>query len=152
MLDLLPNGTRVTLTTNIDIHTAGASGTVHGSWATHTGVIFDTNPNYIRYVPATYLTTQQDVEDVTRAAEAAVLHIIETAWDIDTPCSKTNCDTPAVWWAEHTECGDTFYVCEQHRASTDQKHAEHIERTGRNRARCVKCGGITTIPVQLRAL
>lgn len=151
MPDLLTNGTHVTLTTGLPGLNAGEHGTVHGSWASHTGVIFDTNPGYIRYVPATYLTTHHDVEDVTRAAGLAVLHIIETAWDLDTPCSAKGCNTPAVWWAEHTPCGDIHYRCEPHRAADDERHAEGIT-AGHTKARCIRCRELAPIPVQWRAL
>lgn len=151
MPDILTNGTHVALTTPLPGHPAGSTGTVHGSWASHTGVIFDSNPGYIRYVPPTYLTTHQDVADVTKAAEDAVLHIIESAWDMDTPCSKRSCNTPAVWWAEHTHCGDIHYRCEPHRAADDERHAEGIA-AGHTQARCLRCGNLATIPVQWRAL
>lgn len=150
MPDLLTNGTPVTLTTPIPHHPAGAHGTVHGSWATHTGVIFDTNPGYIRYVPTTYLTTHQDVADVTRAAEQAILHIIESAWDMDTPCSwPEGCDTVAVWWYEH-DCGDTIYACEMHRA-LHQKIRERRARAGK-RSACKVCRQPAPNPIPWRAL
>lgn len=143
--DLLPNGTRVTLTTTLDIHTAGAHGTVHGSWASHTGVIFDTNPGYIRYVPTTYLTAHQDVADVTRAAEEAVLHIIEAAHDMDTPCNaQPDCPNTAVWWWE-CACGTPRYACEPHRNRYDLWH-ETRERA------CSRCLHTIPNPIPWRAL
>jgi hypothetical protein len=148
--DLLTNGTRVTLTHTLDPHTAGSTGTIHGSWASHTGVIFDSNPDYIRYVPPSYLTTHNDVADVTKAAEDAVLHIIESAWGMDTPCSwPEGCDIAAVWWYEH-DCGTTIYSCEKHRIIQDDHNVRRL-RNGK-RSICRGCDNNTPNPIPWRAL
>lgn len=144
---------RVTLLHDMPTHHAGEHGTVHGTYGEYVGVRFDTSPHLIRYTacgnlqPATH-----DAADVTQAAADAVIHIIEEAWDVDTPCSKTDCDTPAVWWAEHTHCGDIHYRCEPHRAADDERHTNYINQTGHTNARCIRCGNLATIPVQWRAL
>lgn len=146
---------RVTLLHPIPHHGAGEHGTVHDMHHHWIGVRFDSTPNLIRYVEPVDLapiTDHNDVADVTRAAQDAVLHIIEAGWNMHIPCSAKDCDTDAVWWAEHTGCGDTFYVCEPHRAETDDRHQKHIMRTGDPRARCIRCHGITNIPVPWRAL
>lgn len=148
--------TRVTLLHDIPTHHAGEHGTIHHTYNTDRGhwigVCFDNAPHLIRYVePIDLAPATHDAADVTKAAEDAVLHIIESAWNLDTPCSTKGCDTPAVWWAEHTYCGDIHYRCEPHRAADDERHAEGIA-AGHTQARCTRCGNLATIPVNWRAL
>lgn len=143
---------RVTLLYDMPTHTAGEHGTVHGTYGNYVGVCFDTSPHLIRYTaPSNLAPATQDVEDVTRAAEAAVLHIIETAWDVDTPCSWPDCDENAIWWWEHT-CGHTIYRCGPHRYQQDTRMEQYDIAHPGQPWRCAACRTTSPSPIPWRAL
>lgn len=144
MPDQLANGTHVTLTTTLPGIPTGTHGTVHGSWATHTGVIFDTNPAYIRYVPPTVLRIDHpdsidDVELTTpeRISFYAIAHHHDDEYN--TCNNPDGCGRDALWWWDCT-CGHTRYGCHPCRTAYDHHN------TGETRL-CANCH--TPIPQTL---
>lgn len=153
MTDTLADGTPVVLLTPQPGHPAGAHGHVHGSWASHTGVIFDTNPGYIRYIPADQLQPVSDeaVEDLELdRTDRVTFWAIAHHHDNDTICNvPTGCTQLAVWWWE-CACGTTRLGCEPHRAEYDLS-AEHIHTRGGS-ALCRNCRTLIPYPLPWRAL